>query len=671
MPLHLGAAWYPEHWPEERWPEDVKLMRDAGLTVVRVAEFAWADLEPKEGAFDLGWLERAVALAASHGLAVVIGTPTAAPPAWLTQKYPDTLAINEDGRQAVHGTRCHYDVTSERYLHFCGRVAEKLAVCFGHDSRVIGWQIDNEYNTASYSASAQQQFQDWLRQQYGALDRLNEAWTTSYWSQKYTDWSHIPLPARGAHGFNQPHNPALRLKWKQFVTEAYRRFQHNQVEVIRANAVPSQWITHNFMGFFDGFDHYILNEELDFPSWDQYFPLGHLDFARDCAGHDLTRGFKRKNFWLIETQPGNVNWAGINSVQDKGETRAAAWNAVAHGAEAICYWQWRNALNGQEQYHGSLIAPDGQQRPVYVEIQRIGEDFKKIGELLDGSTIQADVALLHSYDDRWALDFQRHHQDFDPLMYFAGFYRPLSNRNIAVDILSTRAKLDGYKLVIAAPHILDEAIASELIKFVESGGHLVLGVRSGVKDDDNALQTTRPLSLLSEIAGVHVDEYYALREPIPIEALSPWGRGLGEGKRRSSAKLIGQAKIWAEWLAPHESTQVLARYGECNGWLDGQAAITMHEHKSGGRVYYAGAWLDEALQDSLMKWIIGQVGIEPVLPNIPAGVHVMKRGEAYIVVNNHETKSVTLPWRAKERLSGKTAKSLRLAPWDVAVVTRA
>lgn len=671
MPLHLGTAWYPEHWPEERWADDVKLMRDAGLTVVRVAEFAWSSLEPREGAFDLGWLERAVGLAADHGLAVVIGTPTAAPPAWLTQTYPDTLAINEDGRPAVHGARCHYDVTSERYAFFCRRIAEKLAVCFGHDARVIGWQVDNEYNTVSYSDAARRAFQAWLREQYGTLDALNDAWTTAYWSQTYTDWSQIPLPVQGAHGFGQPHNPALRLKWRQFITAAYRRFQHHQIEVIRANAMPSQWITHNFMGFFDGFDHYALSEELDFPSWDQYFPAGHLDFGRDCAGHDLTRGFKRRNFWLMETQPGNVNWARINSVQDRGETRAAAWTAVAHGAEAVCYWQWRNALNGQEQYHGSLIAPDGRPRPIYDEIKAIGDEFEKVGGLFDGTTVEANVALLHSYDDRWAIDFQRHHADFDPLQYLGSFYRPLSRRNVAVDILSTRAKLDGYKLVIAAPHIVDEAIAGELIRFVENGGHLVLGVRSGMKTPDNALHTVRQPALLQRIAGVHVEEYYALREPIAIKSLIR----INEKGKRPRLLLEGAAHTWAEWLVPDQGQrvlQVLARYGAYNGWLDGQAAITRCTHApSGGTVYTVGAWLDDALQDALIGWVVAQAGVEPVLPNLPAGVHAMKRGNAYILINDAEAKSVTLPWRANDHLSGKTAKRFTLPPWGVAVVTQA
>lgn len=664
MTLHLGAAWYPEHWPEERWLEDVKLMRDAGFTVVRVAEFAWSDLEPREGAFSLGWLERAVKLAADNDLAVVIGTPTAAPPAWLTHKYPDTLAIHEDGRRATHGGRCHFDVTSERYLQFCRRIAEKLALCFGHDARVIGWQIDNEYNAISYSDTAREKFQHWLREIYGTLDRLNDAWATSYWSEKYTDWAQIPLPAAGAQGFGNPHNPGLRLKWKQFGAECYRRYQLNQVEVIRANAID-QWITHNFMGFFNGFDHYVVSEDLDFASWDQYFPAAPMDFGNAGAGHDLTRGFKRKNFWLMETQPGHVNWSPVNRDHDREETRAVAWNAVAHGADAVLYWQWRNALNGQEQYHGSLIAPDGNPRPVYHEIAQVGQDFAQAGDLLAGTTVETQVALLHSYDDRWALDFQRHNASFDWMKYFDGFYRPLAERNIALDVLSTRANLNGFKLVFAAPHIIDEQIAGELMRFVEAGGHLVLGVRSGMKNNDNALWQQRQPALLQALAGAHVDEYYSLHQPIPISLAQA---GEGRQKKRASA---GTASIWAEWLIPHEGTQVLATYGACNGYLDGQAAVTLKQHEGGGRVYTLGAWLDGDTQDALIERIVADAGAEPVLPRLPAGVHVMRRGDAYIVINNAEPKTVTLPWKAKNALTSKAGKTLSLGKWGVAVLTKA
>jgi beta-galactosidase len=661
MALHLGAAWYPEHWDEERWREDVRQMKEAGFTVVRVGEFAWSALEPREGMVELAWLERAVNLAGQNGIATVLGTPTAAPPAWLTQHYPDTLAVNPDGTLAQHGKRCHFDLTSPRYLALCRGIVDQMARRFGRNPHVIGWQIDNEYSRVSYSPRARQLFQNWLKRRYCAEDgdsciqALNDAWATAYWSETYTDWSQIPLPQEGGH------NPGLVLKFRQFVTDMYLAYQRNQVEAIRAHALPAQWITSNFMGFFDGFDHYVINSELDLASWDHYIGTGHPDLAQTGAPHDLTRGFRRRNFWVMETQPGSVNWAPINNVLDHGEGRMLAWSAVGHGADAILYWQWRNALNGQEQYHGSLISSDGAPRPFYREVQQLGADFKAAGPALEGTDVQADAAILHSYDDRWSIDYQRHHKDFDPLAHWKSYYTAFSTRNITTDVISTHAGLAGYgyKLVVApALQVVDQGIVDELARFVEQGGHLVLTARSGFKDGDNALLTTRQPGPLQALAGAHVDEYYALLDPVPVR--------LNTGQ----AECAGQAHTWAEWLVPHEGTQVLATYGACNGWLDGQAAVTMHPCGQ-GRVYYVGAWLDASLQSELMEWVIAQAGVQPVLPDIPAGVDVKRRGDAYIAINGTRADAtIPLPWPAHDHLTGIEVQStLRLAPRGVAVVT--
>ncbi len=338
-PLVVGTAWYPEQWPEERWEKDLSLMQAAGINMVRVGEFAWSRMEPSDAHFDLDWLTRAVALAAKHNIKVVLGTPTAAPPAWLTTKYPDTLATWEDGKRAVHGNRGHYRPTSKRYLELCHRIAEEMAKRFGHDPNVIGWQIDNEYGPVSYDSETQSLFQNYLRTRYKTLTNLNNAWTTNYWSQTYDAWNEIPIPVGG-------HNPGLMLEWKRYVSQTFRDYQHTQVEAIRAHSDPRQFITHNFMGFYGGFDHYTVADELDLASWDEYVGQGHLDYLYNSQVHDLTRGFKRQNFWVMETQPGAVNWAAINNTLNRGEMRRIAWQAIGHGADAISYWQWRSALGG-------------------------------------------------------------------------------------------------------------------------------------------------------------------------------------------------------------------------------------------------------------------------------------------------------------------------------------
>ncbi len=606
--MHLGAAWYPEHWPEERWAEDVRLMREAGFTVCRIAEFAWSTMEPSESHYEFGWLERAIALLKDNGLAVVLGTPTAAPPAWLTHHHPDTLAVEASGRPAQHGNRCHYSPTSTTYHRYVRRIVEQMAKRFGQDEGIIGWQIDNEYNRVDYSENSRRQFHAYLKEQYGTLEALNAHWTTAYWSQTYTDWNEIPLPIG-------PHNPGLMLAFRRFITKVWRDFQKLQIDALRQYIRPEQWITHNFMGWFDAFDHYELARDLDFISWDWYIGAGHHDYTRTGATHDLMRGLKRKNFWLMETQPGSVNWASINNVLYQGEARCMAWHAIGHGADAILYWQWRPARGGQEQLHGSLLGADGNPRPFYSEAQQLGRDFQALGEALTGTEPRNEVAILHSYDARWSINWQRHHQGFDPITHLLHYYRPLAAQNIGVDIISSEAPLEGYKLVIApALVVLSETAAENLRAFVEGGGTLLLTVRVGQKDVHNALFPTLQPGPLRHLAGVETAEYYALDEPVPVEA--SW-----QGHQ------AGQSTLWAELLRPLDpNTQILARFGPSNGWLEGECAAALHRvGERGGQVITVGAVLDDPLQTSLMTWLTQQARITPVLSGAPAGVEVARR----------------------------------------------
>jgi beta-galactosidase len=643
--MYFGCAWYPEHWSESRWPEDLALMRDAGMNVVRLAEFAWSRLEPEEGRYDFDWLERAIELAARFGLETVLGTPTAAPPAWLTRRYPDTLATRDNGRRATHGNRCHFSPTSARYLGFCREVAEQMARRFGRNAHVIGWQIDNEYSSVSYDETTRRQFQAYLRERYGSLDELNARWTTAYWSQTYGDWTEIPLPIGG-------HNPGLMLEFRRFISRAYVEYQRVQVAAIRRHS--DYWITHNFMGWFDLFDHHAVSRDLDFASWDSYVGSGHLDFRNNGSAHDVVRGFKRRNFWLMETQPGSVNWAGLNNALDRGEVRTMAWHAIGHGADAVLYWQWRSALNGQEQYHGSVVAPDGLPRPVYREIQELGGELARCREALRGTSLAAECAILHSYQDRWAIDFQRHHRDFDPVGHLGSYYRPLRAVVHTVDIISPRAPLDGYRLVVAPHlHLLDTELAARLYDFVTRGGHLVLGPRSGMKDESNGLLPLRQPGPLAPVLGAHVEEYYALDTAVPLEP-------------------EGEARIWAEWLEPDQpEAEVLLRYGRFNGWIDGKAAVVSRAVGS-GRISYVGAWCDEATMQRLTARWVASAGIATI--SVPNGVEICRRTgpdrEVWIVINHgRRAETVTLPGSARDLITGRTAEgSLDLDGHAVAVL---
>ncbi|HEX5809919.1 MAG TPA: beta-galactosidase, partial [Anaerolineales bacterium] len=561
---------------------------------------------------------------------------------------------NDSGRRVQFGNRCHYCVNSPEFHTAAQRIAFAMAERFGSNPHVIGWQIDNEFNRVCYCERCRASFQQFLARRFGSLDELNKHWSTAYWSQTYSAWEQIPIPIG-------PHNPGLMLEFKRFITDSYRKFQRLQIDALRAHIPPQVWITHNFMGWFDGFDHYELSDDLDMVSWDWYVGTGNHEYLKSGAIHDLTRGFKRRNFWLIETQPGNVNWSPLNNALNKGEARAMAWHAVGHGADAILYWQWRSALGGQEQLHGTLVDPSGQPRPFYEEARALAQDFSKTSSLLVNTILVAEVALLNSYDDRWSIHAQRHHRDFDYVVHFNHYYQPLRMRNIPVDVLSADTSLDGYKLVIApALLMLNEARASRLTAFVENGGHLVLTIRSGMKDDHNALLPMRQPGMLAEVAGVEVEDYYALQEAVPV---------VGAGFR-------GESRIWAERLKVRdaEKTRIIARYGASNGWLDEQAAVTSHPFGK-GYVTYIGAYLDSAAQQKLLDDIVQAAGIQALM-QLPAGVEACQRVGAdrrqiFILINHERTeKQVTLPWQAHEYLRERDVQDFQLEPYGIGVFTR-
>ncbi len=652
--VYFGAAYYPEHWPEERWPEDIRLMREAGITVVRMGEFAWSTMEPSAGQFQFAWLERAIEQLGEAGILTVLGTPTAGPPAWLVAEHPDILPVDENGQRVQFGNRCHYCVNSPEFHAAVARLVQAMGNCFGPNPHVIGWQIDNEYNRVCHCERCRKRFQEFLAGKYGSLEALNAHWGTAYWSEAYSAWDQIPLPIG-------PHNPGLMLELKHFVTASYRRFQRLQLDVLEPYLRPGVWTTHNLMGWYGGYDHYEMASDLGQASWDWYVATGHHDHLSSGATHDLTRGFKRRNFWLIETQPGHVNWAEKNNALDKGEARAMAWHAIAHGADAILYWQWRPALGGQEQYHGSLVDQSGQPRPFYEEAQTIGKEIQAVSSLLAGSIVKSRVALLNSYDSRWSIEAQRHQADFDYVNHFHHYYRPLAVNNINADILSADEELDSYQVVVApALVILNERRVANLTRFVQRGGYLILTIRTGMKDEFNAVLTVRQPGPLAALSGVEVEEFYALVEPVPVKG------NLVEGT----------SNTWAERLRilDQDKTMIVARYGKSNGWLDDQVAIAVHPFGK-GMVYTVGAYLDETAQQTFMEHVLRLAGIRWL--KSPAGVEMRSRvsesGADTLFVINHTSseQTVSLPWAGWDHLTHQPVEgTVRLGAYGCMVLTR-
>ena len=654
-PILVGAAWYPEQWPESQWDADLSLMEAAHIHVVRVGEFAWSTMEPTEGQYNFDWLERAIDLAAKHHICVVLGTPTAAPPAWLTEKYPETLRIDENGVRDEHGNRQQTSFADKKYRELAHDIAERMAIRFGHNPNVVGWQLDNEYSNTSFDPEARAQFHAWLQHKYGTIANLNYHWATAYWSQTYNDFDQIPVR-------EDNENPALLLDWKHFVSDTWKSYSLNQISAIRPHADPRQFITTNTMGWFDGFDEYTVHSVLDIAAWDDYIGSGnYADYDENGATHDLTRGYLRKNYWVLETEPAFVNWRPTNTPLDKGTVRDMAWQAIGHGAETVEYWQWRANRNGQEQYHGVLVGIDGKPVPVYAEVQQVGDEFDKTGAALKGTSPHSEVAIVESYDSRWAIEFQRHSAKFDPVSELLAFYRPLRDQAQAVDIVSPDAPLDGYKVVVApALNVLPQSVADRLIAYVKQGGHLVLGPRTGMKDQYDALNPQRQPGPLVGLLGGSVTQFYALDTDVPVS-----------GEAGS-----GTANIWAETLtATSPETKVLMRYGASNGWLDDQPAV-LERQVGNGSITYVGAWLDPQLMSTLTASWLHDAGVEPIVPNTPKDVEVCERtgeGKTVLILINHATEPqhVALPGEMTDLL-GENARvsSVDLPKYGVAVLEK-
>jgi beta-galactosidase len=653
--LWLGAVYHPEQWPEERWPEDVRLMIEAGLNVVRMADCAWAMIEPAAGQFNFGWLDHAIALLAEAGISTVLGTSNCAPPAWLLRQYPDILAEDPtERRKQFDGT--YYPCTNSPELRAAvGQLVSAMAKHFGPKPNVIGWQIDSKCNRACYCPRCQALFRIHLAERYVTLEEFNRRWTTGWRGEAYSDWEQIRLP------FGQ-HDPGLTLDFKHFVTHSLRQYQRLQIELLRPHLRPGAWIAGSLPSWKGDHDPYVLAEDTDLASSDLCSASERHDYRSTGALRILARGLKRQNFWILDTEVVDPDGAGARSALHKDEATALAWQAVAHGADGVLYWQWRPAPGGEEQHHGTLIDRSGQPRPFFEEIKLLGLEFDALSPWLAGSTsAKARVAILNSCDSRWAIERERQQTDFDYMEHLEHWYRPLAARNVAVDIIPPDANLDQYKMVIApALSVLDDKIVGSLKELVGHSGHLVLTLRTGTRDERNALLPLRPPGPLSTIAGVEVEDYYPLREPVPVKG--NWFEGV--------------SRHWAERLRildPNKAVKI-ARYGTCNGWLDNEIAITVCAQGT-GLAYMVGAYLDVAAQQAMVDHFLQNAGLQKI--DTPPGVEVCIRakqdGEQLYVVINHELSpaTVTLPSPTQNPLTGQPVSGpFRLAPFGVAVLVK-
>lgn len=646
--LTIGTAYYPEHWDKSRWHDDILKIKETGMTTLRVAELAWSRMEPQDGCFDLDWLEEFIDMAHQEGLKIILGTPSEASPVWLRAKHPEVISVNAAGQRT--GGRGHHCHTIETYRFYISRMTEQMVKRFCNHPAVIGWQIDNELRGVEcYCEECAKSFRNWLRNRYSTIGNLNYEWGTHFWSQTYNDWDEICLPTQDQLTIST----SQVLDFKRFISDTTVSFQNMQIDIIKRYA-PHQFVSHNSLGaLYYSINMYDLAKKLDFYAWDSY-PHVDEDYTRICYGHDLARGTKHDNFWMLEQKNGYFNGSNYNLALEPGIVRAWAYQDISRGANGVMFYRWRANRWGQEQNPNGIMRHDGSPRRAFYEIQQLCKELNPISEELYQTKVHADVAIIQNYSDIWAHEAKKQYTNIDHEKVTMEYYRALIKHGITADLVQPDdTTLSNYKLVIAPNLMLiSKADADNLKRYVKAGGHLIVGVRSGMKNENNVVIDTPWPGELSDLCGITVDEFEAFPE-------HTWNSVTYNGKNYD-------VKMWADVLTSH-TADVLAVYN--HKFYRGKPAVTRNNYGKGTATYFGVAGCPELIETYLCT-LFEKCGL--VTTELPKGVFMTVRESAnkkfcfLINMNSEASASVTLPFAGRNCFTGDICgPSVTISPMDV------
>ncbi len=653
----FGVCYYPEQWPESEWEADARRMEECGVNAVRLGEFGWGLMEPREGRYDFSLFDRAIATLARHGIKTIFGTPTATPPKWLTHKHPDVLHVFETGQPASDQSRRHYCYNSPVYRRYSRKIVEALARHYRDDPNIIGWQIDNEFNNENrecFSESCRVAFLRWLRQKYGTLDNLNARWGTVVWSQTYSDWDQISLPTR-TPAF---HNPGLMLDFKRFISASVTDYMNEQAAILRRYR-PNDFLTHN--GAFLNLNYHEFSRSLDLHAQSNYptfeeeprFPTG--------ATLTLVRGFNGR-MMIIEQLTGPAGQTYMLRTPRPGEMRLWAMQAVAHGADGMLHFRWRSGRRGAEEYWYGVLDHDTVPRARFREFSQEGHELRQIGPQLLGSQVDSAIAVIKDFEADWVFDFQYLTKEASPSAAQNALFQAASEQRHNIDFVSPEADLTRYRLVFAPQTVLlDDALAGRLRRFVEQGGILVMSAHSAVKTRDNVMTAETIPIKVSGLFGVELDSFQTYQPP---------------SRDRNAARFddatVVPIRVFAEVLRP-TTAGVVAKWD--TDYLKQQPAATERQFGKGRAVYYGSLFnLDSARY--LVKRYARELGLAPLLTGVPDAVEVTRRAkgdaEFYFLLNHGDTAAAVSPGEGfTDLLSGQPSPaSFSLEPFGYRILKR-
>ncbi|MFJ4946887.1 beta-galactosidase [Streptomyces sp. NPDC088760] len=659
--LAFGGDYNPEQWPESVWPEDVRLMREAGVTMVSVGIFSWALLEPAPGEYDFGWLDRVIGLLHENGIRVDLGTPTVVPPAWFYRAHPEALPVTAEGVRYEFGSRgaiCH---SNADYRAAAANITTRLAERYGDHPALAMWHVHNEYGvpvSACYCDTCADRFRRWLADTYGSVDAVNETWGTAFWGQHYTDLAQINPPrATPTVG-----NPGQALDYKRF-TDATIRENFRAERDILHRLSPGVPVTTNFMTALsqcDSMDYWAWGREVDLVTNDHYLITdGRRTHVNLAMAADLTRSVAGGAPWLLlEHSTSGVNWQPRNPAKAPGQMARNSLAHVARGSEGAMFFQWRQSRRGAEKFHSAMLPHGGTDTRVWREVAELGSFVGALSEIRGTRTV-ADAAMLWDWQSWWAQNLSwRPSEDHDPRERADSFYEALYDRHLTVDFAHPEADLSRYPLVVVpALYLMTEAAGDNVRQYVENGGTLVVSYFSGIVDEHDAVHEGAYPGALRDVLGLTVEEFSPLLKDERVRLTGPDG-----------SELTGD--VWTEFVVPRGAETV---WTYTDGLTAGRPAVTRHR-LGRGTAWYVSTRLDAQGLDALVGWAADDAVLAP-RADLPRDVEVVRRGGesgTYLFVINHtagDTK-VPLDTPGTELLTGERAVGRLAVPAGAVRVVR-
>ncbi len=652
--LGFGGDYNPEQWERSVWAEDVELMQEAGVNLVSLGIFSWALLEPEEGVYEFGWLDEVLDLLHAGGIRVDLANASASPPPWFSHKYPQSLPMTVDGVRLGYGSRQAFCASSADYRRAAAALTTKIAERYSDHPAVVMWHVHNEYgchNQPCYCDASGEAFQRWLREKYGDIHALNDAWGTAFWSQHYYHFDEITTPRRSGTFVN----PTQQLDFARFSSDELLGCFEAEAAILRARSPHP--VTTNFMGFNMGLDkpvdYWRWAERMDVVSNDHYLIAEDVNHHRELAMvADLTRGWAAGAPWLLmEHSTSAVNWQPRNIAKTPGELVRNSLQHVARGADAALFFQWRAAKAGAEKFHSALLPHAGRDTKIWRETVELGSILKAIAEVADSRVSGVDVAIIHDTDARWASELDSHPSaDLNCVAETRHWYEAAYRAGITTDFRRSTDELSGYKLVIVPlQYLVTDAGAANIAAFARAGGRVVVTYFSGIVDENDHIRLGGYPGAFRELLGVRIEEFFPLHENEAI-GLSAYGSGA----------------VFSE-LGRADGAQVLAEYTE--GPVAGSPAITRNG-VGAGAAYYVGTRLSSEGADELLALVAADAGI--AIPFVTEGdVEIVRRSDGtrnWVFVINHSEKDVRLELEGDELISGATVDGLLVAAGGVAVV---